>query len=176
MKTHAERCPTQAVEKDIVMNRCVQLRKYMRQRPCLPLKSTGEAMTAADVMTGLRLPLYSCPFKDCYFNSSDRTLFLHHVAGGVSDTTHAKMLKTVCRDDLPWMTRLDYVYGAVAIAERESWPRIGLSTTRRALNQLCVRYNDRKIKCLTCFICCQMRVTVEGHCVVVSFKSKRKLN
>ena len=60
------------------------------------------------------------------------------------------------------MARLDYVYGAVASAERERWPRLGLSTTRRALNGLCERYNDEKIQCLACFICCQLRTTMEG--------------
>ena len=43
-----------------------------------------------------------------------------------------------------WMTRLDYVYGAVASAEKERCPRLGLSTTRRALHVLCGRYYDEK--------------------------------
>ena len=104
-------------------------------------------MSAMDVNTGVRLPLYSCPSTDCSYHSRNRELFLHHVAGGVSDTTHLEMLKQACGDALPWMTRLDYVYGAVAVAERERWPRLGLSTTRRALNALCIRYNDTKIQC-----------------------------
>ena len=70
------------------------------------------------------------------------------------------MLKGV---DTPWMTRLDYVYGVAAIAERERWPRIGLSTTRRALNVLCRRYNDENIECQACFVCAQLRTTCRGY-------------
>ena len=61
---------------------------------------------------------------------------------------------------------LDYVGGAMACAERERWPKLGLSTTRRALNQLGLRYNDSKMKCLSCFICCQLRTTCEGYASV----------
>ena len=61
------------------------------------------------------------------------------------------------------MSRLDYVYGAVSIAERENWPLIGLSTTRRALNVLCKRYNDIDIQCLACFVCGQLRTTCAGY-------------
>ena len=45
---------------------------------------------------------------------------------------------------MPWFTPLDYVGAAVVLAERERWPRLGLSTTRRALNQLALRCNDEK--------------------------------
>ena len=154
--------PGEAVEMDVVQRRCEQLRKLMRNRPCLPLQSGGQSMSAMDVSTGVRLPLYSCPFTDCSYHSNNRVLFLHHVAGGVSDTTHLKMLKQACGDDLPWMTRLDYVYGAVAVAERERWPRLGLSTTRRVLTSLCLRYKDTEIKCMACFMCGQLRTTSKG--------------
>ena len=55
---------------------------------------------------------------------------------------------------------LDYIGGAMACAERERWPQLGLSTTRRALTHLALRYNDAKIQCLPCFIlqlCMHMR-------------------
>ena len=128
-------------------------------RPTLPTKANGEAMSIEDLNTGVRLPLYSCPFKcadgtSCNYHTDDRTLFLHHIAGGISDTTHAADIQRICCNDMPWFTPLDYVGGAVALAERERWPRLGLSTTRRALNQLALRYNDEKIQCLTCFVCC----------------------
>ena len=85
------------------------------------------------------------------------------MAGGVADLTHREMLDTVVTDELAGMSRLDYVYGAVSIAERENWPLIGLSTTRRALNVLCKRYNDIDIQCLACFVCGQLRTTCAGY-------------
>ena len=150
------------VEQDIIRNRCAALRKCMRKRPCLPLKEGGGAMTYDDVASGAKLPLYTCPYLDCSYSSNDRATFLHHVAGGVSDRQHIEMLSQICKDDCSWMTTLDYVYGAVAIAERERWPRLGLCTTRRSLNALCQRFNDGNIQCVACFICCQLRTTAEG--------------
>ena len=88
------------------------------------------------------------------------------MAGGASDVTHLDMVVGICGSDVKWMTRLDYVYGAVARAERERWPRLGLSTTRRALNVLCGRYNDEKIQCVAYFICCQLRTTAEGFVAI----------
>ena len=73
-------------------------------------------------------------------------------AGGVSDATHHEEISEICGGDYAWMTRLDYMYVAVAVAERERWPRLGLSTTRRSLSLLCSRYNDEKIQWLACFI------------------------
>ena len=123
-------------------------------------------MTYGDVASGVQLPMYICPFLDCAYHSNDRATSLHHVACGVSDRAHLNIFEAVYKDDLPWMTRLDYVYGAIAIAERERWPLLGLSITRRSLNALCLRYNDEKIECLACFICCQQRTTSEGFAAV----------
>ena len=80
------------------------------------------------------------PVARVQFSTNNRTLFLHHVAGGVSDPTHNATLQQICHHDLHWMTHLDYVHGAVAIAEREQWPQLGLSVTRRSLNLLCHRF------------------------------------
>lgn len=145
------------------MDRCVALRRFMRQRPCLPCNRDGSAMSYNDVCSGIRLPLYSCPYIGCSFCTDDRCIFLHHVAGGVSDTTHLDIFEKILTEELDWIGRLDYVYGAAAVAERERWPRIGLSTTRRALNMVCQRYNDDTIKCLACFVCAQLRTTVSGY-------------
>jgi hypothetical protein len=68
----------------------------------------------------------------------------------------------VLPSDIAWVTNLDYVSQAAAIAERERWPRLGLSTTRRALKSLCCRFNDEKVQCLACFICGNLRTTCEG--------------
>ena len=93
-------------------------------------------------------------------------LFIHHIAGGARDRTHASEVSNICKKDIAWMTNLDYVYEAIAIAERERWPMLGLSTTRRSLNLLALRYNDASIACLACFICAQLRTTCEGYASV----------
>ena len=159
----AKKSETVPTEQDTVALKCAALRKRMRRRPCLPLNEDGSEMSYSDVCSGKALPCYSCPYEDCNFHTKDRCMFLHHVAGGVSDPKHAEMLREVLQNDLPWMTNLDYVYGAAAVAERERWPRIGLSTTRRALNILCRRYNDENIQCLACFVCGQLRTTCSGY-------------
>ena len=159
-------CKAEPTEQDVIKGRCMQIRELLRARPTLPLKADGSNMSVEDVATGVRLPLYSCPFFGCNAHFSDRARFLHHVAGGVSDTTHREALAQICCDDYSFLTPLDYVSRAVGEAERERWPLIGLSTTRRALNHLCRRYNDDRIKCLSCFICCQLRTTCEGYAYV----------
>ena len=71
------------VEQDIVQARCSELRKRMRLRPCLPLKDDGQCLSYADVASGMKLPIYSCPYEHCCFQSDNRCVFLHHVAGGI---------------------------------------------------------------------------------------------
>ena len=111
----------------------------------------------------MQLPLYSCPFDQCFFHTNDRDSFLHHISGGVKDSTHSIEITKICKDDMPWMTATDYVYGAIGVAERERWPLVGLSTTRRCLNLLALRYNDTTTECLACFICGQLRATCGGY-------------
>ena len=135
----------------------------MRIRPTLPLKPQGGTLSASDLDSGMKLPLYSCPFDKCCFHTNDRGAFLHHISGGVKDSTHSLEISKICKDDMPWMTATDYVYGAIGVAERERWPLVGLSTTRRCLNLLALRYNDTTTKCLACFICGQLRTTCGGY-------------
>ena len=131
----------------------------MRQRPCLPLKSNTEPLSAEHLATGCQVPLYSCPWARCVFLPNDRTLFLRHVAGGAADRTREHELRSICKSDIKWMSCLDCVQGAVALAERERWPCLGLSVTCRSLNLLCKRFNDKTVKCLTCSMCAQLRTT-----------------
>ena len=114
------RSEASAVEQDVVKTRCQKLRACMRVRPCLPCKGGTEEMTSEEVSSGNKLPLYSCPYIESVHSSNERKAFLHHVTGGVLDSTHLQMVAGICGSDLKWMTHLDYVYGAVAIAERES--------------------------------------------------------
>ena len=103
------------VEQDLIHARCTKLRNEMRKRVTLPLF----AANLTEVKSGIALPLYSCPYKKCDFSMDDRCMFLHHVCGGVSDTTHKKILikNDILNKDLPWMTPYDYVHSAAAIAE-----------------------------------------------------------
>ena len=65
------------VEQDLIQARCLRLRKEMRDRVTLPLF----AATRTEVESGVALPIYSCPYKDCDLSFNDRCLFLHHVCG-----------------------------------------------------------------------------------------------
>ena len=70
----------------------------------------------------------------------------------------------VCKPcDTPWMQRIDYVNGAVREKERNKFPNLGLSVTRRVLRTLVQTYNDNNIKCLVCFICGEQRTTGQGY-------------
>ena len=143
------------MEQDLIHARCTKLRNEMRKRVTLPLY----AANLTEVKSGIALPLYSCPYKNCDFSTDDRCMFLHHVCGGVSDTTHKRMLieNDILNKDLPWMTPYDYVHSAAAIAEQEGWPCIGLTTRRRNLTKLAERYNNENIQALVCFVCAQIQ-------------------
>ena len=111
------------MEYDIVRMRCEQLAQHMRLQPGLPEKSPGVLLTQADVDTGMQLPSYTCPYKlgagvGCDFATHDRTLYLHHVCGGVLDDTHAPLLASICPHDYVWMDRMTYVHEAMAVVER----------------------------------------------------------
>jgi hypothetical protein len=59
------------------------------------------------------------------------------------------------------MSRLDYVYGAVAVKERERWPDAGFAVARRSLRHVAARYNDQSIRCIACFVCGSQEITVD---------------
>ena len=70
------------VDMDVIWDRCKELRKLMRIRPTLPLKTGGGTLSASDLASGMKLPLYSCPFDKCCYHTNDRDAFLHHISGG----------------------------------------------------------------------------------------------
>ena len=61
-------------------------------------------------------------------------------------------LQEMCKDEISWMMYLNYAHGAASVAERERWPTLGPSTTRRSLNPLAPGYNDETTQCLVCFV------------------------
>ena len=77
-------------------------------------------------------------------------------------SSHEQTIDEICGKACPWVTALDYVYGAVSVWEREQWPLLGRSTTQRALRTLGYKYNDAEVKCLVCFVCGQQRLTLPG--------------
>ena len=149
-------------EADELTRRCQMLRSYLRDEPCLPADPQDLNISFTNVTDGLRFPLYSCPFKGCAFTTDCRDMFQHHVAAGYEDRTHADIFATFANDDIPGVTRLDYVREAIALVERSKFPRIGLSITRRVLGRLCQRYNDVNTKAVACFVCAQIRTSVQG--------------
>ena len=76
------------------------------------------------------------------------------------DRTHQEAISSICSNDIADMDNFNYINGALAVAEQERWPRIGLSITRRALNLLA---HDEKIQCLVCFVCARTRTTCAGY-------------
>ena len=88
---------------------------------------------------------------------------MHHISGGIADETHGRAIRRICEPLTPGRTALCYIAEAIAVAERENFPKVGLSVTRRVLRGLCQRYCDSKIYSAACFICSQIRTSVQGY-------------
>ena len=144
-------------------DKCCRLRELLRDRPCLPPDPKNGDKSMDDVDSGIYLPQYSCPFKKCYYYTENREVYLHHIAGGVADETHKDVIDAICKPMTPGRTRLCYISEAIAIAERDDFPKVGLTVTRRVLRALCQRYCDSEIYAAACFICAQIRTSVGGY-------------
>ena len=128
----------------------------------------------------VRLPLYSCPFKGCSYATKKRYEYLLHVGGTEAAAQHFKVIKETCGKYLHLASPLDFVYLAMSYAEREKFPLIGPTVTRRALRTLTTVYNDEEdgTKALICFCCAQIDVTIKGPDVLryannVAFRGDR---
>ena len=64
VQCRAQRNPQDVVEMDIVRKRCLELRQHMRERPDLPCKSGPQPLSTADIDMGMKVNLYSCPFRE----------------------------------------------------------------------------------------------------------------
>ena len=133
---------------------------YIRVRPTLPAdaRDTDQSCQPGDLP--LRFPIFSCPFKGCTFESGSREDFERHLLGYYEES-HANIVDQVCGRAFPWMTRLDYVHGAISGGERQHWPNAGLAVARRSLRRLAQVYNDDSVKCIVCFACAQQRVVMK---------------
>ena len=143
--------------------KCCRLRELLRDRPCLPPDPRNGDKSMDDVDSGIYLPQYSCPFKKCYYYTENREEYLHHIAGGVADETHKDVIDAICKPMTPGRTKLCYISEAIAIAERDNFPKVGLTVTRRVLRGLCQRYCDSKIYAATCFVCARIRTRIKGY-------------
>ena len=163
MRTRRDSSELFPTELDEDHAKCRRLRLLLRDRPCLPPDPRNGAKSMDDVDNGVYLPQYSCPFKNCYYHTEDREEYLHHIAGGVSDETHKDEILDICKPMTPGRTALCYISEAIAVAERDNFPKVGLAVTRRVLRGLCQRYCDSRIYAATCFICAQIHTSIEGY-------------
>ena len=162
LRVRAAPKPTTMTEQDELKQCAEKLAVHLRSRPTLPARYDNPSESFQDVSSGIRLPLYSCPFKNCVFHSDHRIAFLKHLSADEPSSPHRKILRETCGQWLHNMTSLDFVYKAVSILEQKQIPLIGLCTTRRALRQLTTRFNDGRIKSISCFACGQIHTTACG--------------
>ena len=178
----AVRCDTSiaTTEQDIICRRCESLAEYLRERPTLPANvlDTSEPLDHKDLP--IQLPLYHCPFKGCAKEWESRSDFVAHFLDDYDMETmdqenagHGPVIDRICGTDYSWMTRLDYVYGAVSVKERLRWPDAGLAVARRSLRNVVTRYNDHSVQCLVCFVCGSQQVTVDN---VTADENKRPIS
>ena len=111
-------------EQDVVWERCTALAAQLRRRPTLPASWEDASISWENTSSGYRLPLYSCPFKQCHYGTDDRCAFLLHLGGETSP--HRAAIEDICSPaSTPWLKRIDYVNGAISVHERAQWPRLG---------------------------------------------------
>ena len=150
-------------EQDCLQQRCEALAvEHLRQRPTLPALREDGTVSWTDTDSGIRIPIFSCPFRDCHYATDNREEFLLHVAGPAENSPHHGTIERVCGTDMKFVRRIDYVLGAIGHWERSQWPLLGLAVPRRTLRTLALSYNDDAIKCLVCFVCAEQRTTFAG--------------
>ena len=75
----------------------------------------------------------------------------------------ARAICAICEPMTLGRTALCYIPEAIALAERDNFPKVGLAVTRRVLRGLCKRYCDSKIYAAACFVCAQIRTSIQGY-------------
>ncbi|CAJ1423735.1 unnamed protein product, partial [Effrenium voratum] len=134
------------------------LAAQMRSNPTLPSSGT---VSAQDMMSEfIRLPLFSCPFAGCVFETDDEGVFLQHVEG--AEGPHAKAVAAVSAQYVLPMCHGDMVAAAVALLERRKVPCVGAAVTRRVLRRLAEAACDAEVQALVCFVCGQVHTTARG--------------
>ena len=167
-EVQAEATAVADTEQDRIEECCKDLSRHLRERPTLPANSWDPNVSFKDVDQAVRLPLFSCPFKGCIFNTDQRLEFLRHV--GHQTGPHYKTITDKCKKFFEIGKPLDFVYQAMALKERDQIPCIGMATTRRALRTLTTVFNDKTIKSLSCFVCARIFTTLSGPSGIVHDK------
>ena len=144
--------------------RCAEsLSSCLRERPTLPASWKSPSVSFKEVETAVRLPLYSCPFKNCRFAVDNRIDFLRHFQSADEKVApHGNAIREVCGTCFSMASQFDWMCYAISILERRNFPLIGMATTRRALRTLITRFNDEEIKSLVCMVCGQIHTTARG--------------
>ena len=124
-------------EQDRWASRSQLLAQSLRARPALPASWGNPNVSWTDVDSGIRHPLYSCPFRGCSWYGEDHQNFVNHI-----DEAHGKEIDIACEPDKNPHGRMDYLHEAIACKERESFPLVGLAVARRSLRDLAQHYND----------------------------------
>ena len=147
----------------VVWGDCAKrLAEHLRERPTLPARPDDPERSLTEVDLPIRLPLFSCPFRGCVFNTDDEAEYDEHVASRTRAFPHHCVIAETCNPHLAYIDAKDFVHRAVSIREQNQIPLIGPATTRRALRTLTTRYNDENIQALCCFICGQIHTTMAG--------------
>ena len=139
---HAAETSPARVEPDRWDACCTALARLLRDRPTLPADASEPGRSMVDVETPWRLPLYSCPFKQCTFHTDERQQFLEHLGTSTGASPHYAQIRAHCEPCLGVAEPLDCVYRAIALLEQDRIPCIGPATTRRALRTVTTYYND----------------------------------
>ena len=93
-------------EQDVVAQRCEAFAsEHLRQRPTLPACAADPSVSWDEVDSGVRLPLFSCPFSGCRYHTDDRVAFLKHLGSSRGTSPHADVIGRICGVDMQWMTR-----------------------------------------------------------------------
>ena len=152
-------------EQDRRADACNELRRHLRDRPTAPPSWADANVPLQDVNQGIRLALFSCPFKGCRYSTDDRVDFLHHLSS--QESPHYEIVQHACEDCFPgnatWRRRLACIEEAVRLTEIGGFPLTGKCINRRTMRNLTRnRYNDKEIKALVCFVCGEIHCTAAG--------------
>jgi len=173
-------------EPDVLLEAAQQIAtSSMREHVTLPGNPDNLDEAWEDLDSGGRLPPVSCAFRGCGWcgggTTSEEALrhdFEHpwdqqlrnHVL-----STHGRRMQEVVEsvplkldsDELSWALYKQ----ALAVQERKTVPRIGVSVERRVFDTLTHVYQDDCIRALICFACAQIKVDTGGLRSKIKFMS-----
>ena len=164
LRVRSKQRVTPATNEDQLLHCQTQLAAELRDRPTLPASEVNDQVSFADVESWVRLAVFACPFKGCRFHTNKRREYVEHLSCKNGEGSHWNLIKAAYEKHPDWRKLRDIpfelVNAAVSVTERRNFPRIGPAVTRRTLNRLMQRYNDKLVSANACFICGQLRLIV----------------